>query len=69
MSGGGGALVVDILTEGGVLVLVADVLVGGDVLAVTVDALVGGGALAVVVVDAIVVYLQTLELDELVVEV
>lgn len=47
---------VDNLIEGGVLVLVADALIGGD-------------ALAVVVVDAVVVCQQILELDELVVEV
>ena len=49
--------------------LVDDVLVPiGGILVVDVDTLVGGDALAMVVVDAVVVHLQTVELDELVEE-
>ena len=61
------ALAVDYLVVGGALVV--DILIEGDVLALVANALIGGDALSVVVVDATVVYLQILELDELVEEV
>ena len=48
---------------------VEDILFAGGVLVVTVDTLIGRDALAMVVMDAVVVDLQTLELDELVEEV
>ena len=48
---------------------VEDILFGGGMLVVAVDTLVGQDALTMVVVDAVVVDLWTLELDELVKEV
>ena len=49
--------------------LVEDVLFGGSMLVIAINTLVGGDALAMVVVDAVVVDLWALELDELVEEV
>ena len=60
---------VDILIKGGVLMQVEDILFGGGMLVVVVDTLIDWDALAMVVVDAVVVDLQTLELDKLVEEI
>ena len=60
---------VDILIKWGVLMQVEDILFGGGMLVVVVDTLIDWDALAMVVVDAVVVDLQTLELDKLVEEI